>query len=349
MSAGKTPGSSETGQLYLEYGKDVVTMRQEIGCPVYVPYMSRICLVPYKIRDIYGATARHIQKIICFSNVRYYIGGIQNIFNPKTIFMAKLSGPLQFEGKLDEFSAYKMKGCKGTVLRKSWGPSRKDIKNKDSYELTRNNITEFGGCSTTGAYLKRVLKPLEGVVDFRLNSTLTGLMKPVQKADLESTWGKRNVLISRKPFLLEGLNLNRRSPFDAVVSSPIQTKVDKLAGTALVSVPELLPSVNFFPPANFSVCRITAVMGIAPDFYYAEPRYKPLPPFKQLQNVTASSEWFLASKGCRSCELDLSLPGTLPEEGFSLLIAVGIGVGTPLMGEMVPLRYNGCGKIVVVK
>jgi hypothetical protein len=31
--------------------------------------------------------------------------------------MAKLSGPLQFEGKLDELSAYKMKGCEGTVLR----------------------------------------------------------------------------------------------------------------------------------------------------------------------------------------------------------------------------------------
>jgi hypothetical protein len=24
-------------------------------------------------------------------------------------------------------------------------------------------------------------------------------------------------------------------------------------------------------------------------------------------------------------------------------------VGTPLVGEIVPLRYNGCGKIVVVR
>ena len=68
---------------------------------------------------------RHIQKIICFSNVRYYIGAIQTIFNPKTIFMAKLSGPLHFEGKQDELSAYKMKGCEGTVLRTGWGPSKK--------------------------------------------------------------------------------------------------------------------------------------------------------------------------------------------------------------------------------
>jgi hypothetical protein len=107
--------------------------------------------------------------------------------------------------------------------------------------------------------------------------------------------------------------------------------------------------VNFFPPPNFSVCRITAVLGIAPDFYYAEPKYKPLPPFAQWQNVTASSDWFLASKGCVSSELNLSISGTLVEQGFSLLVAVGVEVGTPLMGEMVPLRYNGCGKILVVK
>jgi hypothetical protein len=157
------------------------------------------------------------------------------------------------------------------------------------------------------------------------------------------------VLISRKAFLLEGLNLNRRNPFDVVISSPIQITVDKKSGTALVTVPELLPSVNFFPPANFSVCRIIALLGMAPNFYYAEPKYKPLPAFTKWQNVTASSDWFLASKGCVSSELNLSLSGTVPETAFSLLVAVGVEVGTPLMGEMVPLRYNGCGKILVVK
>jgi hypothetical protein len=263
--------------------------------------------------------------------------------------MAKLSGPLHFEGKLDDISTYKMKGCEGTVLRRSWGPSKKDIKTKDCYDLTRKNIAEFGGRSTNAAYIKRVLAPLKGVLDYNLNSVLTGLLKRVQEADLESTWGNRNVLVSRKPFLLEGLNLNRRNPFDAVISSPVQVTVDKQEGTALVSVPELLPSVNFFPPSNFSVCRITALLGIAPDFYYAQPRYKPLPAFQQWQNVTESSDWFQASKGCPPSELNLTLSGTLPAEGFSLMIAVGVEVGTPLMGDMVPLRYNFCGKIVVVK
>ena len=107
-------------------------------CPVYVPYLSRICLVSYKIRDICETTARHIQKTICFSRVCQYIGGIQAIINPKTILMAKLSGPLQFEGKLDELSAYKMKGCESTVLSMGWGSSKK----------SRNTIDGRNGSSS---------------------------------------------------------------------------------------------------------------------------------------------------------------------------------------------------------
>jgi hypothetical protein len=67
----------------------------------------------------------------------------------------------------------------------------------------------------------------------------------------------------------------------------------------------------------------------------------------KLDDISAyKMKGLLASKGCPSSELKLSLSGTLPAEGFSLLIAVGVEVGTPSMGEMVLLRYNGCGKIV---
>ena len=63
--------------------------------------------------------------------------------------MAKLSGPLGFEGKLQDFSAYKMKGVGGIVLRMGWGPSKKDIKTKGNYVNTRRINAEFGGRSTS--------------------------------------------------------------------------------------------------------------------------------------------------------------------------------------------------------
>jgi hypothetical protein len=263
--------------------------------------------------------------------------------------MAKLSGPLSFEGKLQDFSAYKMKGVDGIVLRMGWGPSKEDIKTKGNYVNTRRINAEFGGRSTTASYIKRILKPIETSLDYNMMATLTGLLKQMQAEDAESEWGLRNVLISSKPFLLEGLTLNRRYPFDTVVSTPIKVELDKEAGKALVNIPQLIPSVNFFPPANFSVCRIRAILGFVPDFHFAEPRYKPLLDVKQWQPALASTEWFQAGNGCPPSEMSLSITGTLPPESYSLMVAVGVQVGTPLPGHVLPLKRNGCGKILVVR
>jgi hypothetical protein len=263
--------------------------------------------------------------------------------------MAKLSGPIGFQGKLSDISAYTMRGCDGTVLRMGWGPSKEDIQTKDNYVNTRRNNAEFGGLSKTASYIKGLFDPIETVLDYNIQATLTGLLKQMQVEDKESPWGNRNVLISKKPYLLEGLTLNKRNLFDAVISSLFHIEIDKEAGKALVRTPELMPSINFFPPGNFSVCRISAILSFLPDFYFAIPRYKPLHDTSHLSSAKASSEWFRAREGCPSTELSLSLSGSLPEDGFSLLVAVAIEVGTPSPGAATPLRYNGCGKIVVVR
>jgi hypothetical protein len=263
--------------------------------------------------------------------------------------MAKLRGPLNFTGKLDEISAYTRKDCEGIILRMGWGPSKEDIKTKDNYVNTRRNNAEFGGRSTTGKYIKWLLDPLKTILDYNVSPVLNGLLKPVQAEDKESPWGHRNVLISRKPYLLEGLTLNRRNPLESVISTPIRFEVNKAVGTALINVPELMPSVNFFPPENFSVCRITALLGLMPDFYFAEPLYKPLQDVSQWQPAVASTDWFLARNGCPASEMSLSLSGILPAEGYSLMVAVGVQVGRPSPGYVTPLKHNGCGKILVVK
>jgi hypothetical protein len=48
------------GQSSLVNGKSIVNNRMSRRCPVDVPYMSRICLVSYKIRDIYEASTGHV-------------------------------------------------------------------------------------------------------------------------------------------------------------------------------------------------------------------------------------------------------------------------------------------------
>jgi len=48
--------------------------------------------------------------------------------------------------------------------------------------------------------------------------------------------------------------------------------------------------------------------------------------------------------------MELSVPHDVSGEGFSLLLAVGVEVGRPsITGDIVPLLYNGCGKICAVR
>jgi len=301
-------------------------------------------------RDISGRNTEHTQKVISFSGTGDYLGGLPFTVPYKTITMAKLSGPLGFKGKLSDISAYTRIGCEGTILRMGWGPSKEDIQTKDCYRITRKYNAEFGGCSTTSGFIMKVISPLKPVVNYNISAVLTGLLKQIQQEDRESKLGKRNVLISKKRFLLEGLNLNQRHSFENVISTPLPFELDKEAGTVRIEIPELTPGANFFPPSNFSVCRIKALLGIVPDFYYALPRYKPLKKYKDWMPAVAQSEWFQAANGCSSIKLELTVPHNVSEDGFSLLLAVGLEVGRPLVtGEMVPLLHNGCGKILAVR
>jgi hypothetical protein len=127
-------------------------------------------------------------------------------------------------------------------------------------------------------------------------------------------------------------------------------ELDKVEGKARITIPELMPSVNFFPPSNFSICRTTAILGVVPDFYYAAPKYKSFRNFDHWMPAMDQSEWFRAENGSASITMELSAPHHVSGEEFSLLLAVALEVGRPLMtGEITPLRYNGCGKICAVR
>jgi hypothetical protein len=60
--------------------------------------------------------------------------------------MAELKG-IPFIGSLGTLSAYKRKDSDKIILRGKGGPSKEQIKNGAQFELTRHNISEFGGRS----------------------------------------------------------------------------------------------------------------------------------------------------------------------------------------------------------
>lgn len=265
--------------------------------------------------------------------------------------MAKLHTPFAFTGHLQGVVAYTRKDLPGTViLRTQSSPTREDINTRPSYDLTRRNNREFGGRSTAGRWIRRALCPLRHLEDYGVHSALTQLLKPVQLLDTTSPFGQRHVCLSQLPHLLEGLNLTRRHPFEGMVRHPLSWTVSRETLSARLEVPALIAGINVLPPPPHPLFRLTAVLGLVPDLFYGEPLYEPRGDYAHLLPAAAHTEWFSARKGCPATALDLQLPYTPPGEAFSVLMAVGLEMGTAAEGGGIePVRYGGSARIVEVK
>jgi hypothetical protein len=63
----------------------------------------------------------------------------------------------------------------------------------------------------------------------------------------------------------------------------------------------------------------------------------------------AKTEWMAASAGSEAISLELQLPGAPPNEEFSLVLTIGLEMGTPQStGLIQAVKYAGCGKILAV-
>lgn len=122
----------------------------------------------------------------------------------------------------------------------------------------------------------RMVWPQKALADFNIAGPLNALMKPVQEMDTAGKWGQRNVLLSSGRHLLEGFSLNKNNPFDTLVRTPLKFDVNRLDVSASVSIPALMPLVNFFP-ASKPYCSIIAVLGVVPICSSRKTRMLPPP------------------------------------------------------------------------
>src|SRR5687767_13932272 len=130
--------------------------------------------------------------------------------------MAKLDRGIEFVGSLGDFSAFRMRGVEGIVVRRKGGASKETIKTSKSFEKLRRNMSEFGGRSTAAKWICQMMHPLKALADYNINGPLNALMKAIQEADTESDIGKRKVLLTTDPRVLEGFSLNRQTIFDSI-------------------------------------------------------------------------------------------------------------------------------------
>ena len=188
------------------------------------------------------------------------------------------------------------------------------------------------------------------MADYNFTPTLNSLLKPIQEMDTVNEFGKRSILFSGNPKLLEGFNLNRRSTFDSVIRSPVASTIDKDGGMATLIVPALLPGINFFVTGKYSAYSIVCALGILPDFTYNGIGYAPLLQYDSFPlPVVYTTDWLPVIHGSPQQEINLQLPNLPPALPFTLVLSAGIRYGTlGEHGEMEQVKYAGAAKILHV-
>lgn len=261
--------------------------------------------------------------------------------------MARLESEFTFIGPAGNFSAYRMRGVDGIILRKKGGVSRKRIKNDPNYAPTRHLNAEFGGRSKVTHYILRALHPLNKLRDYNLPGPLNACLRPAQLADTVNRRGERHIALSQHPAVLEGFSLNRKRIFESVVSAPVLCHINRETFSAEVTFPKLIPRVNFSPPREFQHYGFQAALGIVPDHFFTPHGYEPAKEyFWNTPSVLMETPWYTSSNGSESIALPMNIPYLPPDENFTLILTIGLRFGkVGRNGTIEQVPYTGSARI----
>ena len=262
--------------------------------------------------------------------------------------MAKIKAGFPLNGTLGNYSIYKRKGTEKIVIRAKGGPSNELIKTSPRFAATRKSNKEFSGAGMASGKIQRAMYAVTHLADPVLSGRLTSVATMIQKLDTENPVGKRSLLFSRLPNILNGFALNIDIPFDSYVSSALDATVSRAALSASITVPKLTPKLNFHPPQDYELYRVIAVLGIVPDMQLGLYEYEPVNPNTQYFPRQSQTEWASVFRISPETSLTIQLPEHSNfDTSCSLVLSVGIEFGKYLTEGLVKAgKQVGSAKIL---
>ena len=264
--------------------------------------------------------------------------------------MAQLTGNLEFTGSLGNISAYRRKGSDKIIVRTKGGAKKARIKKDANFASTRRINSEFGGRATASKFLMQAIGPLRPLADYNIAGPLNALTRPIQAMDTVSAWGERNINFTALPHLLEGFNVNNRTPFYSIIQNPLSYELAKTAGTGLVRFPALIPGVNFFVPEQYAFYQLLVSVGFVSNVVYTPYGYRALYDFSSHAQLTDSA-WHSVKTGSPAENLEAKwtqpIDAAILQETI-MILSVGIRFGRPEYGSINPFQSVGGGILLGV-
>ncbi len=261
--------------------------------------------------------------------------------------MAKGNDNFGFTGPLGNISAYKRQGSNKVILRTKGGASKNKIRRSPKFAKLRLCQDEFSACSNLGAFIRRSFYPVKHLADSYISSHINSLLLSLLKLDKKNKIGERIVLLSQYRHLLDGFNLNRENPFNSVIRHPVSCILSRDKGSAQISIPQLLPGINFYNPSKYPLYRFTIVLGIIPDMVFENKHYLPAAA-KGYFPEHYCTEWKEANTpaAIQNIELQLKYFAALADN-YTMLLSLGIEFGYTISNAVAsPVKYAGTACIL---
>lgn len=264
--------------------------------------------------------------------------------------MAKLRGDFSFTGPIGNMSVYKRRDIADPIMRTKGGASKEKIKNAPQFENTRRLNAEFGGRSAASRRVMYALWHLKPLADYNIAGPINALLKHVQALDTEGEYGKRSIELSKNPRLLEGFSLNQKWLFDSVIRQQVSGTILRQEQSARVTIPALVPDINFRPPVNYPMYSIMAVLGVIPDMFYADYGYQPSDNlYRNTGSELEFSAWYPVLKGSPEQTWEIKYPVPPPDEAHSLILGIGIRFGViKESGNIEQVPYAGSARVLAM-
>jgi len=270
-----------------------------------------------------------------------------SVIYAKLYDMAKQVGIIGIEGTLGDLTFYKREG-KALVKRKS-SVSKERIYRDPVFARTRENMLEFGGCSTVAKTLRVGLSGVSRLmvgadVCGRLNKT----MKLINSAS-SGIRGKREIAISEHGSFLVGFEFNSRYRFDSMFQAPFTVVQNDRRTEMQIVIPPFHCADCIHAPSGASHFRLVCAVVALSDYAYDADFKKYLPRNTEVDGLRKAigSNALALDSVIGDIRIACALEGVsfLPS-GCSLIGVVGIEFMQQVDGNMYALRGSS-GMMVV--
>lgn len=259
--------------------------------------------------------------------------------------MAILNNPLGLTGKMGNLTAYKMNGLDKVIVRRKGGATKKRIKTAPEFERTRENYTEFSGCTMLTAAIRDAAFPVKHLGDIRFTGLLNAFGRKIQPLDDAGNRGERSLYLSRFRHMLTGFNFHGSFFFDNVVRHPVTVELHREQAMVNVTIPPLVNGYNLHLPWPQPYYRLILSLGLVGDVVFENAAFRNTGETGVDYHYT---DWRHAAGNAPAATVSLQLQKNItPSDSFLLCIGIEMGMPDHFNG-IATAKKTGAAKMLAV-